>query len=173
MFSLGCGARKGWDEMGKRTIVSHRVKIQSHQIWQQEVIATCIPCAIANIHGIRAVCAAPWRGEVVLWCHCVSSVSKELLSATARRQPKSLLPFAQCQWEPEISSYRYCINNNAARRVESWNVMYLSPALSSKFARCRCQLPHRLIAVVNKAYRVRSSGNAYSPPKCRFVCALM
>jgi hypothetical protein len=98
--SLEFGARKGWEEMGKRTIVSHRVEIQAHQIWQQEVIATRIPCAIANIHGIRAVCAAPRRGEVVLWCHCVSSVSKELLSATARRQRQSLLSFAQCQWDP-------------------------------------------------------------------------
>ena len=79
--SLEFGARKGWEEMGKRTIVSHRVEIQAHQIWQQEVIATRIPCAIANIHGIRAVCAAPRRGEVVLRCHCVSSVPKELLSA--------------------------------------------------------------------------------------------
>ncbi len=30
-----------------------------------------------------------------------------------------------------------------------------------------------LSAVVNKAYRVRSWGNACSPPKCKFVCALM
>ena len=68
---------------GQQTIVSHRLEIQAHQIRQQEIIASRIPRSVSNIHGVRAVCAAPGRREVVLGCHCCCE------GALLRRSPTS------------------------------------------------------------------------------------
>ena len=51
------------------TIISHRIKIQSHQVRQKERIATRIPGSISDIHGVRAVCAAARRRQAVLRRH--------------------------------------------------------------------------------------------------------
>ena len=42
-----------------RTIVSHSLKIDPHQIGQQEGIPPRIPGPIPNMEGIRGVCTAP------------------------------------------------------------------------------------------------------------------
>ena len=49
------------------TIVSHCLKVDPHQIGQQEGISPWVPGAIANMKGIGCICAAPSSGEIRVW----------------------------------------------------------------------------------------------------------
>lgn len=46
----------------ERTIVSHRLKIHSHEIGQQECVALTVPCSISYMQRIRGIRATP-RGR--------------------------------------------------------------------------------------------------------------
>lgn len=52
-----------------RTIISHRLKVQTDEIGQQECILIEVPGAIANRHGIRVVIGVAWGGETVCRRH--------------------------------------------------------------------------------------------------------
>jgi hypothetical protein len=45
-------AISGEELRGLHTIISHRSKVESHEIGEQEVIASRVPSPIANVHGV-------------------------------------------------------------------------------------------------------------------------
>jgi hypothetical protein len=57
-----------WVVKERPTIILHSVKVQPHQIRQQECVFRTVPSPIADIEGIRAVRAAPRRRQRVQWC---------------------------------------------------------------------------------------------------------
>ena len=47
-------------------VISHCIKVDAHQVGQEESVAVCIPGAVADDEAVALVAAATWIGEAAI-----------------------------------------------------------------------------------------------------------
>lgn len=47
-------------------VISHCIKVDAHQIGQEESVAVCVPGAVADDEAVALVAAATWIGEAAI-----------------------------------------------------------------------------------------------------------
>lgn len=69
--------------MQDRTIVSHGIKVQTHEIGEEECVSRGVPGPISNGHRVGRVRTAPRGGKLRRWRHlwcCVIEIPRSLTS---------------------------------------------------------------------------------------------